>query len=45
VQRKGHPLTSRHDALIDTSAAEQMTFTGTLEALRARLTKLEADLA
>jgi len=31
-----------HDELIDTSAAEQMTFTGTPEVLLARLAKLEA---
>ena len=31
-----------HDALIDTSAAEQMTFTGSPEVLRARLAELEA---
>jgi 5,10-methylenetetrahydromethanopterin reductase len=41
---RGHnwDLSNGHDVLIDTSAAEQMTFTGTPEALRARLTKLEA---
>lgn len=35
-------ISNGHDALIDTSATEQMTFTGTPEALRARLTQLEA---
>jgi len=41
---RGHNwyISNGHDALIDTRAAEQMTFTGTPEALRARLTKLEA---
>ncbi len=41
---RGHKwdISNGHDALIDTSAAEQMTFTGTPEALRARLAKLEA---
>jgi 5,10-methylenetetrahydromethanopterin reductase len=41
---RGHnwDISNGHDALIDTSAAEQLTFTGTPEALRARLTKLEA---
>ena len=41
---RGHnwDISNGHDALIDTSAAEQMTFTGTPEALRARLAKLEA---
>ena len=41
---RGHnwDISNGHDALIDTSGAEQMTFTGTPEALRARLTKLEA---
>jgi hypothetical protein len=40
---RGHNwgISNGHDALIDTSAAEQ-TFTGTPEALRARLTQLEA---
>jgi hypothetical protein len=40
---RGHnwDISNGHDALIDTSAAEQMTFTGTPEALRARLVKLE----
>jgi 5,10-methylenetetrahydromethanopterin reductase len=40
---RGHnwDISNGHDALIDTSAAEQMTFTGTPEVLRARLTKLE----
>jgi 5,10-methylenetetrahydromethanopterin reductase len=40
---RGHnwDISNGHDALIDTSAAEQMTFTGTPEALRARLNKLE----
>jgi 5,10-methylenetetrahydromethanopterin reductase len=41
---RGHnwDISNGHDALIDTSAAEQMTFTGAPEALRARLAKLEA---
>jgi 5,10-methylenetetrahydromethanopterin reductase len=41
---RGHnwDISNDHDALIDTSAAEQMTFTGTPEALRTRLAKLEA---
>jgi 5,10-methylenetetrahydromethanopterin reductase len=41
---RGHnwDVSNGHDALVDTSAAEQMTFTGTPEALRARLAKLEA---
>jgi 5,10-methylenetetrahydromethanopterin reductase len=41
---RGHnwDISNGHDALIDTSAAEQMTFTGTPEALRARLAALEA---
>jgi 5,10-methylenetetrahydromethanopterin reductase len=41
---RGHnwDISNGHDELIDTSAAEQMTFTGTPEALRARLAKLEA---
>ena len=41
---RGHnwDISNGHDALIDTSAAEQMTFTGTPEALRGRLAKLEA---
>jgi 5,10-methylenetetrahydromethanopterin reductase len=41
---RGHSwdVSNGHDALIDTSAAEQMTFTGTAETLRARLAKLEA---
>jgi 5,10-methylenetetrahydromethanopterin reductase len=40
---RGHnwDISNGHDSLIDTSAAEQMTFTGTPEALRARLSKLE----
>ena len=40
---RGHnwDISNGHDALIDTAAAEQMTFTGTPEALRARLAKLE----
>ena len=44
VVNRGHnwDISNGHDALIDTSAAEQMTFTGTPEALRARLAKLEA---
>jgi 5,10-methylenetetrahydromethanopterin reductase len=41
---RGHnwDISNGHDALIDTGAAEQMTFTGTPDALRARLAKLEA---
>jgi 5,10-methylenetetrahydromethanopterin reductase len=41
---RGHnwDISNGHDALIDTSAAEQMTFTGTPEALRDRLTRLES---
>ena len=41
---RGHnwDISNGHDALIDTSAAEQMTFTGTPTALRARIAKLEA---
>ena len=41
---RGHnwDITNGFDELIDTSAAEQMTFTGTPEALRARIAKLEA---
>jgi 5,10-methylenetetrahydromethanopterin reductase len=41
---RGHnwDISNGHDTLIDTSAAEQMTFTGAPEALRARLGKLEA---
>src|SRR5262249_32293792 len=41
---RGHnwDISNGHDALIDTTAAEQMTFTGTSETLRARLAKLEA---
>jgi 5,10-methylenetetrahydromethanopterin reductase len=44
VVNRGHnwDISNGHDALIDTSAAEQMTFTGTPEALRARLAKFEA---
>ena len=44
VVNRGHnwDISNGHDALIDTSAAEQMTFTGTPEALLARLAKLEA---
>jgi alkanesulfonate monooxygenase SsuD/methylene tetrahydromethanopterin reductase-like flavin-dependent oxidoreductase (luciferase family) len=41
---RGHnwDISNGHDALVDTSAAEKMTFTGTPEALRARIAKLEA---
>jgi len=41
---RGHSLDSSngHDALVDISAAKQMTFTGTREALRERLAQLEA---
>jgi len=41
---RGHnwDISNGHDALVDTSAAERMTFTGTPEALRARIAKLEA---
>jgi 5,10-methylenetetrahydromethanopterin reductase len=44
VVNRGHnwDVSNGHDELIDTAAAEQMTFTGTPEALRARLAKLEA---
>ena len=41
---RGHNLdiSNGHDQLIDTSAAQQMTFTGSPDDLRARLVKLEA---
>jgi 5,10-methylenetetrahydromethanopterin reductase len=41
---RGHnwDVSNGHDALVDTSAAEQMTFTGRPDDLRARLAKLEA---
>ena len=41
---RGHnwDISNGHDALIDTSAAERMTFTGTPEALRERIAKLQA---
>ena len=41
---RGHnwDVSNGHDGLIDTSAAEQLTFTGTPEALRARLARLAA---
>ena len=41
---RGHSLDSSngHDALVDISAAKQMTFTGTREALRERLAQLKA---
>lgn len=41
---RGHNLdiSNGHDHLIDTSGAQQMTFTGTPDDLRARLAKLEA---
>jgi 5,10-methylenetetrahydromethanopterin reductase len=41
---RGHNLdiSNGHDALVDVSAAKQMTFTGTREELRKRLAQLEA---
>ena len=41
---RGHSLdiSNGHDALVDISAAKQMTFTGTREELRERLAQLEA---
>jgi 5,10-methylenetetrahydromethanopterin reductase len=41
---RGHNLdvSNGHDSLVDVSAAKQMTFTGTREELRERLTQLEA---
>ena len=41
---RGHSLdlSNGHDALVDISAAKQMTFTGTREELRERLARLEA---
>jgi 5,10-methylenetetrahydromethanopterin reductase len=41
---RGHNLdiSNGHDALVDVSAAKQMTFTGTREELRERLVQLEA---
>src|ERR1700752_4922060 len=41
---RGHSLdiSNGHDALVDVSAAKQMTFTGTREELRERLTRFEA---
>src|SRR6266853_5348523 len=41
---RGHNLdiSNGHDALVDVSAAKQMTFTGTREQLRERLVQLEA---
>ena len=36
------PCADSHDALVDVSAAKQMTFTGTREELRERLVQLEA---
>src|SRR5437899_2270131 len=41
---RGHSLdiSNGHDALVDVSAAKQMTFTGTREELRGRLAQLEA---
>ena len=41
---RGHNLdvSNGHDPLVDVSAAKQMTFTGTREELRERLTQLEA---
>jgi 5,10-methylenetetrahydromethanopterin reductase len=40
---RGHNLevSNGHDALVDISAAKQMTFTGTRDELRERLTQLE----
>jgi 5,10-methylenetetrahydromethanopterin reductase len=44
---RGHSLdiSNGHDALVDISAAKQMTFTGTREELRERLVQLEARVA
>jgi 5,10-methylenetetrahydromethanopterin reductase len=44
IVNRGHnwDISNGHDALIDTSAAERMTFTGSPEALRARIAKLGA---
>jgi 5,10-methylenetetrahydromethanopterin reductase len=41
---RGHNLdvSNGHDSLVDVSAAKQMTFRGTHEELRERLTQLEA---
>ena len=41
---RGHSfdISNGHDALVDVSAAKQMTFTGTREELRERLVQLEA---
>ena len=41
---RGHNLdvSKGHDRLVDVSAAKRMTFTGTREELRERLTQLEA---
>ena len=41
---RGHnwDIASRHDELVDTSEAERMSFTGSPEALRARIARLEA---
>ena len=41
---RGHnfDISNGHDALVDVSAAKQMTFTGTREELRERLAQLEA---
>jgi 5,10-methylenetetrahydromethanopterin reductase len=41
---RGHNLdvSNGHDALVDVSAAKQVTFTGTREELRERLARLEA---
>ena len=41
---RGHflDISNGHDALLDVSAAKQMTFTGTREELRERLAQLEA---
>ena len=42
---RGHNLdiSNGHDALVDVSAAKQMTFTGTPEELRERLVQLEVS--
>jgi alkanesulfonate monooxygenase SsuD/methylene tetrahydromethanopterin reductase-like flavin-dependent oxidoreductase (luciferase family) len=41
---RGHnrDVSNSHDLLVDVTAAKQMTFTGTREELRGRLTQLEA---
>jgi 5,10-methylenetetrahydromethanopterin reductase len=42
---RGHNLdiSNGHDAIVDVSAAKQMTFTGTRHELRERLARLEAS--